>query len=148
MSLAPMMFADGSLSEKRSLGFKRLLGFGPSRSDLSFHLIGASNRGGVFSFMAIGPSSRWSSLEHHGVVSFASGQQRPGHTGIVIGQGHGGHVGMAPLEQPRQPRVAGWFSGGRSHSQVTHNGPSAMDQQRPEITIAAFADSQQSLAIA
>ena len=148
MPLAPMVFAGGSLSEYRSPGFKRFLGFGPSRSDLSFHLIGASNRGGVFSFIAIGPSSRWSSLERHAAVSFAPGQQRPGHTGIVIGQGHGGHVWMAPLEQPRQPRVAGWSSGGRSRSQVTHNGPSAVDQQRPEVTIAAFADSQQSLATA
>jgi len=39
--LAPVLFADGSLSEWWSFSVKRLHGFGPSRSDLSSHLIGA-----------------------------------------------------------------------------------------------------------
>lgn len=60
MPLAPMVFADGSLSEQRSLRFKRFLGFGPSRSDLSFHFIGASNRGGEvsFVFLSLGSAGR------------------------------------------------------------------------------------------
>ena len=66
------------------------------------------------------------------------GQQCPYDARVLVGQGHGRHVGVASLEQPAQPtgdflRLALGGMQDRARS---------MDQQRAQIHVAPLADAQ------
>ena len=68
-------------------------------------------------------------------------QQRPHNAGILVRQRHRGHVLVPPADKSLEPTVS------RIESALcsADDGPSAVDQQHPQITIAPLADPEEGL---
>lgn len=74
-----------------------------------------------------------------GPVFLLSSQNRPDDPGVLVREGDGDHVGMSPCTHPADPQT---FRIGLPVGLAEH-GARAMDHQRSDVAVSAFADPEQ-----
>ena len=92
-------------------------------------------------YTGAGPQSDLDEGPLRRIIRLAGRQHRIGDPGDLVGQRHGGHISVAAGFQPRRPATRRIVLA----LDPAQHGASTVDQQLPQVDIAAFADAQQPL---